>query len=375
MNISKVPAVVLAVFLLFSAYAQGESLGMLAADGAHILALDGQGCVWAWGSNQKGESAPDNPDQQILTPVSVFSGAKMIAAGQQFSMALSENGELFMWGDNSLGQIPGFEGEATRKSVSVMNDVALIDACDGRALSVTQSGSLLVWGEGLEKKTLMEGVKSAAMGVDFVLALTQDGDVYEFIDGEEGKVTLTGCSGIDAFGQSRYAITADGRVYAWGANSTEGRLGLPNAYDWAEEPVLTALTDIRSVKSGLTVGGAINADGAMYMWGTVYSYLTGYDEETGEMAALMDAELIHYGNAPILLYEGVRDAAFGDAFIAVLFENGDVYAWGSNDHGQMGDGTLTVVQVVEGDEEGEYELEVRYSSQHVFPACPIRLEF
>lgn len=366
------------IFLLAflpSAFAEETAAPMLASDGAHILALDVSGRVWAWGSNHRGETAPEDESMQILAPVHVFSGAQKIAAGQQFSMAVDAKGDLYMWGDNTEGQIPGFSGERTDKAVLVAGGIASIDACDSRAVAVTAGGELVSWGGGEEKKTLASGVTCAAAGTDFILALMENGDVYEYASGsDEGVCMASGISSIDANGQSRYAVDNAGNAYSWGANAEEGRIGLPLSYDWAETPIKMNLSGIKKAVGGLTAGGAIAEDKGMYLWGTVYSYMTGYDAAEDIWASLVDGELIHYGNAPIRVYEGVLDAVFGDAFVAVMFENGDVLTWGSNEHGQIGNGLITETRVVYGEEEGETELEIVSSMQQIFPYRPINLE-
>ncbi|MBQ3079075.1 MAG: hypothetical protein IJC48_03625 [Clostridia bacterium] len=363
------------IFALSCACAEGISgTRKLHGDGAHMLALDSMGRVWAWGSNHSGESAPEDEKTDILAPVHVFSGASQIAAGQNFSMALDDSGRLFMWGANKRGQIYGFTGDKTAECVSVMENVSMIDACDERALALTKA-DVIVWGAGEEEKRFEADAVKAALGVDFVLILTSGGEVYEYsLETGKGECLLSGAKDIDASGQSRYAVTTNGDVFSWGANGTEGRIGLPETYDWAETPVKMQITGVDFIRSGLTGGCAVKDTGEMFVWGSIYSYMTAFDENGEEAASLVEGEIVHYGNTPIALYEGVSDAAFADAAIAVLFENGDVFTWGSNDHGQIGNGTITETRLVHGEEEGEYDIEVASFFQQIFPARPITLE-
>ena len=89
---------------------------------------------------------------------------------------------------------------------------------------------------------------------------------------------------------------------------------------------------------------------------------------------MVDGALLSYGHEPIRLYENVKDAAFGDAFIALLFESGEVYTWGSNDQGQLGNGSYTLISLLEAEDDEGYEIEVISSADSVFPNIPITIK-
>jgi alpha-tubulin suppressor-like RCC1 family protein len=68
----------------------------------HMLALDDQGNVWAWGANtytQLGTSAPGT-SSNVPVQVPNLTGVQHIYAGTWDSFALKANGELWGWGGN-----------------------------------------------------------------------------------------------------------------------------------------------------------------------------------------------------------------------------------------------------------------------------------
>jgi alpha-tubulin suppressor-like RCC1 family protein len=79
----------------------------IAAGGAHSLAIK-DGGVWAWGYNGYGELG-DGTRTDRLTPVRIdpadLTDITAIAAGYWSSCALSADGSLWVWGDNSHGQL------------------------------------------------------------------------------------------------------------------------------------------------------------------------------------------------------------------------------------------------------------------------------
>lgn len=371
------PAILLILSLIFvPALSEEEVSPMLSADGSHILSMDSEGTVWAWGSNHRGETDPSDESLRITSPRKVFENASAVSAGQQFSMAITKDGALYMWGDNREKQIPPLSDARAASPVLVMENVLCADACDSFAACVTKDGKLHFWGGGQDEKIYLEDVIKCAAGMNYALALTSGGQVYEITSGADTPVLITeNIKDIDASGESRYALNYDGTLLAWGASYTDGRLGIDGGMRYVTAPETVAKDKtISSLHAGLSFSGYITEDRALHLWGTMYSYLTGLNDEGTPEAALFNGTLLTYGNTPIRLYESVKDVAMGDAFIALLFENGDVYTWGTNDHGQLGNGAYTLTVITEGEEDDEYELDVIQSADSVFPHVPITLK-
>jgi RHS repeat-associated protein len=78
----------------------------IAAGGYHALALKNDGTVWAWGHNDLGELG-DGTTLDRSTPVQVsgLTGARSISAGMSHSVASTSDGTVWSWGDNFRGQL------------------------------------------------------------------------------------------------------------------------------------------------------------------------------------------------------------------------------------------------------------------------------
>jgi len=109
------------------------TLQSVAAAVSHSVAIDDQGGVWAWGSNEYGQlcqGTPGNPNfGEYKTPVrvnfdgkvggaSVFTGTiASMQVGFYHTVLLTDSGQVLTWGDNRYGQLG--------RSASVRN------SCDG----------------------------------------------------------------------------------------------------------------------------------------------------------------------------------------------------------------------------------------------------
>lgn len=81
--------------------------GRLAAGGLHSLALDSDGSLWAWGSNEWGQVGVGELSQRVWAPARIADAADWVhvAAGPMHSLAIKQDGSLWSWGDNGSGQL------------------------------------------------------------------------------------------------------------------------------------------------------------------------------------------------------------------------------------------------------------------------------
>jgi alpha-tubulin suppressor-like RCC1 family protein len=75
-----------------TALPSGVTFTFVASGGAHSLGLDSNGNVWAWGSNTKGQVGEGSAGGSVLAPVNVLSGATIISATANDSVASAGSG-------------------------------------------------------------------------------------------------------------------------------------------------------------------------------------------------------------------------------------------------------------------------------------------
>src|SRR5690606_37461935 len=119
-------------------FSDGVTTVQAAAAGAsHNLALDVDGKVWAWGSNQHGQLGRQQPSYSTLPlPVTLPEAVIQIAAGMFFSVALGASGRVYTWGWNAKGQLgrSGQYRDAQPRAVDALHDIKQIAAGQAHVL-------------------------------------------------------------------------------------------------------------------------------------------------------------------------------------------------------------------------------------------------
>ncbi len=132
----------------------GVSDGIAVACGLnHMLILRADSTVWALGSNglgQLGNNTVGAGNQDSL-PVQCLglTGVVQIAAGVNFSMALTADGTVYTWGANDSGQLGrgSFENDIPKSLIIwIADSVIKISAYNKQAGALTKFGDLYAWG-------------------------------------------------------------------------------------------------------------------------------------------------------------------------------------------------------------------------------------
>jgi len=145
------------------------------------------------------------------------------------------------------------------------------------------------------------------------------------------SAACSGDSGVDAC----LAVAADGTVWAWGHNNYSWLPGVFDAATFTRLPArMPGLADIEQVVTASDVAYARGRDGRIWSWGGVGG--SGYVRLGRGTPGGVDAP----GVVPLPAAARWLTASLGHT--AVLLADGSVWAWGRNDHGELGDGTTTV---------------------------------
>uniref|UniRef100_A0A5B7AE55 Putative E3 ubiquitin-protein ligase HERC4 isoform X1 n=1 Tax=Davidia involucrata TaxID=16924 RepID=A0A5B7AE55_DAVIN len=260
---------------VFCSAFDNQSLRDIACGGAHTLFLTETGCVYATGLNDFGQLGISDDKSYTTDPLEVSGLPKeiiKISAGYHHSCAITVDGELYMWGKNSNGQL-GLGKRASKvvsapSKVECLIGVTIKTAALGceHSIAVTDKGEALSWGGGgsgrlghghessilgflrstseytprLIKK--LEGVKvrSVAAGMLHSVCIDENGSVFVFGEraveklgfGEANNATtpslisnLPFSEEVACGGYHTCVITSGGELYTWGSNEN-GCLGI-----------------------------------------------------------------------------------------------------------------------------------------------------
>ena len=124
----------------------------IAAGYYHNLALRSDGTVWGWGCNSDQQLAVSHAEY-VTTPEMIpgLEGLVIvdIAAGSKHSMVLTEEGQVYAWGGNSSKQIGVGSSDSIIESptlVSIPGNVIDIECGHYHSMALTDDGKLWMWG-------------------------------------------------------------------------------------------------------------------------------------------------------------------------------------------------------------------------------------
>ncbi len=140
---------------------------------------------------------------------------------------------------------------------------------------------------------------------------------------------LTGVESITCGADHTCAVTTNGELYCWGAN-TSGQIGNGNAGGNEPTPTLVdvASATIVSASAGGAHSCAVTSDDDLYCWG---------DNRAGQLG-LGNTSLGEETPQPVPSPSAVVQVTAGDQHTCAVGRNASPWCWGSDDSGQMGDG-------------------------------------
>ena len=243
------------------------------------------------------------------------SGVTVLASGNRHTCALTAGGGVKCWGSNGAGQLG--DGTTTNRSTPV-NVVGL-------ASGVTVLGT-----GGYHTCALTSGSKVKCWGEN-AFGQLGDGTTARRSTPVEVNGLATSVSALAGGELHTCALTTGRGVKCWGLNSV-GQLG-DGTTIWRSTPV-----DAVGLTSGVTAlaGGAghtcaLTTGGGAKCWGENRSSQLGDGTNTNRSTPVDVAGMA----------SGVTTLATGSYHTCALATSGGAMCWGSNDYGQLGDGTTT----------------------------------
>ncbi|WP_160229837.1 RCC1 domain-containing protein, partial [Bifidobacterium coryneforme] len=252
----------------------GTGFIQAAAGGSHSMALDRDGRVWTWGSNEKGQLGrnpdsgnPSNKPGQIASPAGVTFIA--ISAGADHSMAIDREGNTWTWGDNQyqqLGYDTGFgKPTATPKSVDVPEATfASVSAGTKHSIGLDINGTAWTWGGSNTRGTTSD---NDLLGHDNPWNKPWNNSWLVYVNYAPTAITEERFIAVSAGNDHSAGVTRDGTVHTWGHNDS-GQLGrTPTDAEpaWMAGAV-PGVTGATGVSAGRTHSAALT-DSGIWTWG------------------------------------------------------------------------------------------------------------
>jgi probable HAF family extracellular repeat protein len=278
-----------------------------------------------------------------------------LAIGGERLMSLNTNGNVLSWGGNQYGELGDFTYLDSPNPVCAvgLTNVTAVAAGLNHALAIDSTGVLWAWGwnqsgqlgNGGENSTNEPGpilgmtnpVIAMAGGDLTSVAVTSDGTAWDWgyisID-PCGPITvlpptpvagLTNALAVAVGAQHFLALTSDGFVWAWGL-AYYGQFGDGSFFGASLTPVqVSGLSNIVAICSGDHHCLALDAHCQVWAWGL------NNQGQLGDNAAESESAL------PVLVFSNAVAIAAGASHSLALDQLGRLWTWGSDGAGQLGD--------------------------------------
>lgn len=311
---------------------------------SYALLADGTVYAWGSGFFGQLGNGVNGGETHSSTPIPVdMSGIAprkvvAIAPGDVHVLALLDDGAVYAWGENSAGQLGiGVSGTAGLRSTPVPviliaiepREVVAIAAGSYQSFAILDDGAIYAWGSNY----------LGELGDGSGAHQTTPVPVNATLFGTRRAVSLDGA----VIGFHNLAALEDGTVYAWGNNSY-GQLGNGESGPGTQSgvPVAVDMTSFGergavALAAGFAFSLALLEDGSLHSWGEGdYGQLgNGESGSTARSSTPVPVDTTLIGERAAVAITS------GALFSLALLEDGTVVGWGDNGWGQLGIGEIT----------------------------------
>lgn len=280
------------------------------AGGNHSVAVKTTGTIWACGNNWYGQLGIGNTtDQNEMTQVGTDANWNLVLTGGFWNTgAIKSNGDLWVWGSNSYGQLGmGTAGQKSSPSqIGTDSNWAFISAGNEHTLAIKTNYQLWACGNNSFGQV-------GNSTTDRANILTQIG-------------TQTNWTVASAGGDHSLAIKTNEELWAWGANLS-GQLGLGDSGNHYAFPKRSnSYSDWESVSAGANHSMGVTSSGKLWAWGSNVSGQLGLNVDIEEQTVPTQVGSDTHWSC----------VSASDNFTMAVKTNGTLWAWGRNQYGQLG---------------------------------------
>ena len=301
--------------------------------------------VYCWGYNGYGEVGVGSAETKIFNPTAIKGDlankrVKLVTTGRFHVCALTLDGQAYCWGWNNWGEVGDGTYQEKRLPVKVKattpedvlydKTIKQISASNRSTCAVASDNKAYCWGDNSNHQ--------AGTGVV--------GNLFK-PHAVQGDLAMKNIDSVLAGSYHSCALTVDREFYCWGYNSgyqpfgfkTNDEKGIVKLPTLANDSLL-AEVELRRLVLSFTDQGphscAIGQDNKAYCWGSNDYGQLGNGVSVG---GIRQISLKDESNS-----DQVKDISTGNRYTCAISLNNKAYCWGYNNYGQLGNNTKTISQ-------------------------------
>lgn len=371
-----------AVPLVSSAPAAGAAeatvIGTVVSGFHHTCVVMSNNTAQCWGYNSQEQVGQSTGGGDVTTPTQVLNLTNVVsvASGDNHTCALKLNGTVECWGLNGFGQLGRgtTDGGATPQPVKLAGGATLggiteITAGSFFSCALQNTGKVFCWGENQLSQTgsapILPNPGAGIVGDPFATVQEYEDDPTVVPPAPPAQIVkmrnypiklspveVTGVSSaisIEAGSFHACAVLTTGTVSCWGDNGS-GQLGTGSVLNPASSLTLVGADEFRTggivpavavpdlgrvlgVTAGFAHTCARTTGGDVFCWGGNNRGQLGTGDTSVQFAPAKVAKPAGF--------EGVRSIGAGYFGTCAVTAVNEVFCWGSNEHGQLGNNTTT----------------------------------
>ena len=273
------------------------------------------GTTWTWGRNDNQGQLGNNNMISKSSPVQVVGSHSFtsVSLGHFHGMGLKSDGSAWCWGYNTFGTLGDNIAASKSSPVSVVGShsfVALVGG-GGQSIALKSDGGAWCWGVNTSGECGDNSTTNRSSPVAVVGS-------HSFADLSGGRYHSMG-------------LKADGTAWAWGA-ATYGQVGDNSTTSRSSPVAVVGSHSFTNISSGFNCSLGLKADGSIWTWGRNEKGQLGDNTTTNRSSPVVVVG--SHSFTQIVIGKGSEVTVARKA-------NGEVWCWGYNAYGQVGDNSTT----------------------------------
>jgi alpha-tubulin suppressor-like RCC1 family protein len=278
------------------------------------------GGLFMWGDNSYGQLGfGDTISRSLPTQLGIGNWNAVSTTGASFTAAISAGGGLFTWGANNHGQLG--QGDRINRSSPVQVGLlgwSRIATTNEFILGKLGSNQLYAWGRNYKGQLGTNDTINRSSPVQIGGQLLNPASPVT-LGSNTSWFTVSANKSDGSNNPYIIALTSDRLLYTWGDN-TYGQMG-DNSVNYSSSPTQIGSSSWTQVSAGKGFALAIRTDGALFSWGR---------NTNGELGS----------NDAITTTYSWTQISNGDGTTAAIRNDGLLFTWGRNNDGSLGSGDL-----------------------------------